>query len=150
MEHKLERARNRHWSHRRKLGFYISHVDPHNKCKHLRLVLLEFGKGTRWGTQYLMPEKQSSLDISASLCSCPDTVRSGNLRDWWVSQYPIPHRQHYEPCTLRRGDTRPHKSAMGLTDKMLSRLLPPNQGQTDQLMEESLHAWIHHQWKEPT
>jgi hypothetical protein len=29
-------------------------------------------------------------------------VGSGSLKDRWVSQYPIPHGEHYEPCTLRR------------------------------------------------
>jgi hypothetical protein len=55
------------------------------------------------------------------------------------SEYPIPCGDHYEPCTLRRGyksaflhpargDTGSHKSATGLTNKMLSKLFPPVRG----------------------
>jgi hypothetical protein len=70
-----------------------------------------------------------------------------------MSKKSILHGEHHEPCTMRRsyksaflhpgeeiqgltnlpgGDTRSHKSAMGVINKMLPRLFPSiNKGQTD-------------------
>jgi hypothetical protein len=47
------------------------------------------------------------------------------------------------------GDTWPHKSVMGLIDRMLSRLFPLTKGQTDQLIEESLRMQTHANGKNP-
>jgi hypothetical protein len=47
-------------------------------------------------------------------------VGSGDLKGRWVSQYPIPHGQHYDPCTLRRtcksAFLNPEEEIQGLID----------------------------------
>jgi hypothetical protein len=44
-----------------------------------------------------------------------------------MNEYPIPHGEHCEPCTLK-GDTWSHKSATGLINRMLSRVFPHIRG----------------------
>jgi hypothetical protein len=53
-----------------------------------------------------------------------------------MTEYPIPHREHYEPCTLRKSyksaflhpeeDAGSHKSAMGADEQNTLKIVSPS------------------------